>query len=377
VFSGPHLISLDSEDQLYVADTGNNRIAVLPAVTTAGDNPPVLLAIPGLNSPYGVSVNPQTSEIWVANTNANQVLRYPNFASLIANAAPSATLGVFAPLSVALDPFGNPVIAEGATNRVSFYYPAIDFTTSAGGVADRLSGNAANFFGRFAPGMLASIFALPGLRFGDQTASSPSTPLPLTLGDVQVFAAGAPAPLLNVSPAQINFQLPIATPVGGFEEIQVARASTGEVLASWLFRIDTASPGLFTANGSGAGQVAAVNQDGTVNGASHPAKAGGFVTLYATGQGLVDGMPPDGRLAEGLISTPEKPQVFINSGFVPDADVQYSGLAPGFVGMWQSNVRVPADAPPGDVIVFITYEGFNSILDPNGIRRLTTIRTTP
>jgi hypothetical protein len=29
------------------------------------------------------------------------------------------------------------------------------------------------------------------------------------------------------------------------------------------------------------------------------------------------------------------------------------------------------------VIVYIAYDGINSILDPNGIRRMTTIATTP
>ncbi len=80
---------------------------------------------------------------------------------------------------------------------------------------------------------------------------------------------------------------------------------------------------------------------------------------------------------KGLIETPETPQVYINSEYVPAGDVLFSGLAPGFEGLWQINVKVPSDAPPGNVIVFITYGGINSILDPNGIRRLTTISTTP
>ncbi len=118
-------------------------------------------------------VDQATGEIWVANTGGNQLLRYASSASIIASGAPSATLGVFGPVSLALDPFGNPIIAEGATNRVSFYYPAIDYTTSAGGVQGRLSGNAANFFGRFAPGMLATIFSFATAPFGSETASFP------------------------------------------------------------------------------------------------------------------------------------------------------------------------------------------------------------
>jgi uncharacterized protein (TIGR03437 family) len=69
--------------------------------------------------------------------------------------------------------------------------------------------------------------------------------------------------------------------------------------------------------------------------------------------------------------------VFINSGYVGAGDVLYSGLSPGFVGLWQINVKIPSDVPPGAVIVFISYGGINSILDPNGIRRTTTIQVTP
>src|SRR5581483_2614522 len=237
---------------------------------------------------------------------------------------------VLGPLSVATDPFGNPVIAEGGANRIGFYYPAIDYTTSAGGAPGRLSGNAANLFGRFSPGMLATIFSFRSAPFGDTIASFTSNPIAAALGDIQVSVGGTPSPLLYVSPDQINFQVPASIPVGGLEEIQVARVSTGQVLASWLFRIDAESPGLFTLDGSGSGQVAALNQDGSVNNGSNPAKAGSVVTLYATGQGTVGGMPADGQAAQGIFRTPEMPQVFINSGFVPPSDIQFSGLAPGF-----------------------------------------------
>ena len=174
---------------------------------------------------------------------------------------------------------------------------------------------------------------------------------------MRVSVGGTPAPLLYVSPGQINFQVPGATPVGGLEEIQVARVSTGQVLASWLFQIDAESPGLFTVDGSGSGQVAALNQDGSLNNGANPAKAGSVVTLFGTGQGAINGMPPDGQGAQGIVATPETPQVFINSGFVPPGDVQFSGLAPGFAGLWQINVKVPSDAPPADVIVFLDLRG--------------------
>jgi uncharacterized protein (TIGR03437 family) len=88
-------------------------------------------------------------------------------------------------------------------------------------------------------------------------------------------------------------------------------------------------------------------------------------------------MPADGQPAHGLMKTSQTPEVFINSGYVAPGDVLYSGLAPGFAGLWQINVKIPSDVPPGPVIVFISYGGINSILDANGVRRTTTIQVTP
>ena len=90
-------------------------------------------------------------------------------------------------------------------------------------------------------------------------------------------------------------------------------------------------------------------------------------------------MPPDGQPnPSGAFSTSEKPKVIINGpDFVPDGDVQFSGLAPGFVGLWQINVKVPLNVPPADVIVVVSFHGQFSNQDANGIRRMTTIRTAP
>jgi uncharacterized protein (TIGR03437 family) len=381
IFNRPRGISIDADDQLYVADSGNNRVAIMPNVPASGNNPPVSFSITGLSSPDDVFIDLATDFIWVADTGNNRVLQYPKYSTFINNPAPNVAITtVFGPVSAAVDPFSNPVIAESSINRVSFFYPAIDYTSAAGGVSGRLSGNSANYFQRFAPGMLASIFAFPGQSFGSQTATNGSIPIPTTLGNVQVTVGGLPAPLLYVSPSQINFQVPGATPVGATQEIEVTQASSGQVLASWPFQIDAVSPGLFTTNATGSGQVATINQDGSINDSTHPAKAGTYVSLYATGQGVVSGMPPDGEPAptNTLITTPQLPNVFINGFQVPSTGVQFSGLAPGYVGLWQINAQIPSNVPPGAVSVFIIVDGIASALDATGmIRRATTIYVTP
>ena len=375
----PHMIAVDSDDRLFVADTGNNRIAVYRNVPSAGNDPIVSFSLTGLSSPFGVTVNYDTGEVWVADSGSNHLYRYPRFDTLVSNPMANVTITSFGSLAVALDPFGNPLSAE-SINRVAFYYPSIDFTNAAGGLPGRYSGNAANYFPRFAPGMLASIFAFNMTHFGLDTGGATSTPLPTTLADVQVSVNGTLAPLLYVSPGQINFQVPSNAPVGSTPvEFQVVKASTGQILASSLFRIDSVSPGLFTADSSGSGQLAAVNQDGTVNSALHPAKAGTFISLYGTGLGVLAGAPPDGTPATGALSTNITPDVFINGTRLEPADINYSGLAPGFIGLWQINAKIPATVPTSGtpVSVVIVFNGVNSRLDEFGDGRTTTIRTTP
>jgi uncharacterized protein (TIGR03437 family) len=382
ILRGPTLMNLDPDDHLYVADTGNNRVAIFPNVPFAGDNPTLLFSITGLSSPTGVVVNKTTREVWVANLNGNSVLRYPKYETLVLNPAlTTATFGSFLPIAISLDPFGNPVVAEAGANRIAFYYPAIDNTPSAGGISGRFSGNAANFFQRFAPGMHASIFPFLNSRFGDQTVLNSSIPIATTLGDVQVFVGGLPAPLSYVSPIQINLVIPNLVPLGT-QEFQVVRASTGQLIASINFKIDAVSPGLFTSDGSGSGQVAAINfEDGSFNGPAHPVKAGQVLSLYGTGPGPVSTPQVDGVPASGTVKVTGQTRVIVNNAYLPDASILFSGLSPGSVGLWQINILIPKDVPTSNIevpIAVVLNSDFSSTSDPlSGLVRKTTIRTTP
>ncbi len=389
LLSQPSLLTLDVDDTLYVADTGNNRIVVYHQIPAAlgqsGNDPAPSISLTGLNKPYGVFADHNNNQVWVADTANNRLLRYEPFDTLGSSGTTptfDVSLPSAAPFAVTLDPFDNPVSAEGGYNRVAFFYPEIDNTNAAGGIAGRFSGNAANYFQVFAPSMLASIFAFQNTHFGIQTAGASSVPLPTTLGDVEVFVNGVAAPLLYASPPQINFQVPSSTPAGSTPvEFQVVKASTGQILADSFFQVNPVSPGLFTADSSGSGQLAALNQDGSVNSATNPAKAGTYISLFGTGPGVVSGAPPDGTPAptDKLLPTSSTPVVYINAVEIPASDINFSGLAPGFIGLWQINVKVPANVPtPGTPVpVALLYDGINSRLDAFGNGRVTTINTTP
>jgi uncharacterized protein (TIGR03437 family) len=368
--SNPRLITVDQDDKLYIADQKNNRVVVYFQVPTLGIDPSPSLSITTLNQPFGVFADKTTGQIWVADTFNGRVLRYPSFSNISTSGAtitPDVTIPSNGPVAVAVDPYDNPVVAEGGANRVAFFYLQIGS-----------GGNAANYFEIFAPGMLASIFAAQGSYFGLQMASAGSVPLPTTLGGVEVLVGGTPAPLLYTSQSQINFQVPYEAQVGSTPiEFQVLNPSTGQILASNFFRIDPYAPGLFTADSSGENQLAALNQDNSVNSQTHPAKAGSIIQLFGTGVGVVTGGPKDGEPApSALLPTSDTPQVYINGTQVP---VSYSGLAPGFVGLWQINAQIPANAPTptNPVPVAVVYQGLNTRLNSAGQGVTTYIYTTP
>ncbi len=215
---------------------------------------------------------------------------------------------------------------------------------------------------RVAPGELIAIF---GSNLASGIAYADSIPISTSLGDVQsVTFNGTPAPILFVSSGQINVQLPweLSAPSSGTSNVTlvVTRKSNG---ASTPVQtpIGQFSPGIFTAPANGAGQaLALIYPDnaiaapaGSISGRlTRPAKPGDILQIYCTGLGPVmepgsGSNPPDGSPPQGTTNTVATPTVTIGGITAP---LQFSGLAPGFVGLYQINVQVPANAPTGNAV---------------------------
>jgi len=218
-----------------------------------------------------------------------------------------------------------------------------------------------------APGELVAIF---GIDMG------PTPPLTMaedinpgfadtTLGGVSVQIDGQDAPLLYVSNTQINLQVPYEVTQGTNKDLTVSYGSNTFTLP---VTIAAADPGIFTADGSGSGAIAAVNQhtvsgvtQWTLNTASSPAYAGDIVELYLTGEGdWVD---------RGVVPTPtgfvvpydmsplpqDKPYPSVTIDGLP-ATVQYAGPAAGSImGLLQINVQVPVVTASGAQAVSVTF----------------------
>jgi uncharacterized protein (TIGR03437 family) len=351
-FNSPMHIATDTDDRLYVCDAGNRRIVIFDRVLSATNNasPAIVLTRysadssgrqEGLGNVQGINVSPRTGEVWVTDALNNRVIRYPRFDRLITIPASDYLIPSFLPQAVSIDAFDNLLIAEGS-NRVAFHYPGLATLSAAHFLRRRIS-----------PGMVAAMYPL-GIAFGDSTVTAPGYPLPTDLADLQVLVDEIPAPLYFVSPGQINFYVPMRLEPGTQSTFIVQRKSNNQILASGVLDIGVATPAFFTTTQNGQGQIAALNEDNTVNTNTNGIARGSVIQLFATGQGFVPNAPPDGTPPSGVVPTPSLPRVVIGSGFVADSDILYSGLAPGLVGVWQINVKVPLTVPPGsatDVVV--------------------------
>ena len=218
--------------------------------------------------------------------------------------------------------------------------------------------NAASFQSNvLVPGSIVSLF---GTDFATGTASAVGLPLPDTLAGTRVQVNGSLAPLFYVSPTQINFQVPWRVAGGTLGAISLDFSDQSIATVP----IVSASPGIFTVEHNGEGQGAVLiagtgSYAAPVGEASRgfPVARGGYIEIYATGLGAVDNEPRDGSLASSdpLSRTIATPSVTI--GGVP-AEVTFSGLAPGQVGLYQVNARVPHDAPVGDFVpLVLSMEG--------------------
>jgi uncharacterized protein (TIGR03437 family) len=217
--------------------------------------------------------------------------------------------------------------------------------------------NAASWSSPVSPGALAAVF---GSNLASKQESA-TPPYPAALGGTTVTINGTAAPLLFASPGQINFQMPSA--LANSEWFNVSSATivvTTAAGSSAPVEFGLASlPGLFTADGSGCGQAAALNirADGSVsvNSPTNSATPGDYVALYGTGFGFSATQPPDGTAAAGAAALQTMPGVTVDQNLT--ASIAYAGLAPTLAGVDQINLQVPAATRNGCAVPVLASAG--------------------
>ncbi len=181
-----------------------------------------------------------------------------------------------------------------------------------------------------------------------------------------------------MSPGQISYLVMYDIASSGTAEIQVVRKSTSEILAAGTVNLALVSPALFVQGSAEQGPVAALNQDGTVNTPGNPIARGQYISLFATGLGAVGGAPAEGTPPPGPAPASEFLRVLINTEFVKDEDIQYFGLAPSLVGVYQINVKIPDSAAPASAVdVVVQVRSMNSNVGTGGKLLKTTISVKP
>jgi endoglucanase len=252
------------------------------------------------------------------------------------------------PLSV--QPLGDFAIDREQLPTLLAHLPPASFRTASA---------AASFGYAVAPGELVAGY---GAGLAPETGTA-TLPLPTKLQDTQVQVTDSSgnvafAPLVYVSPGQLNYQVPAGTPAG----LATAKVlSGGTQVANGILQVSTIAPTLFTANGNGLGVAAAqiqrINPDGTStyeDVAVYDQGTGQFVASPIAFEGdrlflLLYGTGFDHASGAGGTT------VMVGEAA---AQVAYSGPQSQFAGEDQINAELPASlAGAGQVTVSVTVDG--------------------
>ena len=253
-------------------------------------------------------------------------------------------LGRIALKCVLYDASQSQVVAESgsylfAINSSASGNPAI----TPGGVGDAARGGAV-----VARGGLASIY---GTNLAASTTKPGVVPVSTYLGGVQVSVGGRYAPIMFISPKQINFQVPFETPVSSGVPVIVTR----DGVASSPVNVTVAdyAPAVFVYGN--APDPIAVHANGSLITAANPAAAGEVIVVYGTGVGKLSPFEPE---------TGDSPIITARATLTPtvtvggsNAPVLFAGLTSGFVGLAQFNIQLPNPLPGGGSLPLVISFG--------------------
>ena len=385
--TAPEGLFVDSAYNLYVADAGDNRVLVFTNTQSASVAGAVATFVIGQNRfdtstastirhPMDVGVD-STGGIYVSDAANNRIF---TFASLLflpsAGARPNAVIGqkdttsnqpnwnstdglptaegLSAPWAVYLDRQDTLYVGDTGNSRVVHFLKAASIMNAASLQAST----------PVAPGGVVSLF---GTGFGDGADTDPGASWPTSLANLEVVVNDTnTAPLQFVHPRQINLQMPTGTP-GGSARVAVRLSDTAELMAGTTVLVTSSAPGLFTTSLDGFAPGPVLNTDGSRNSSSAPAAKGSVISLFGTGQGPVSPPVANGGVAPAAptantVAVPtsdiqtcstRQPSLCVilgNSASAVLGNIQFSGLTPGFVGIWQIDVQIPQTAPSGNAV---------------------------
>jgi len=224
---------------------------------------------------------------------------------------------------------------------------AAPFITSAGITS------AASYISGITPGGLVTIFGI-NLSIGlTGIASSDQTPWPTSLSGTEVSMDGVAVPITSLvklnGQEQVTVQAPFvldARPI-----VHVSVLTSAGVSDPVPVLVSRAHIGLFLIDGINGAILRGANS--SVVGPANPVAKGEGIVIFATGLGATSNAPPAGVASPSnpLAETVLKPTVTIGGA---NAQVLFSGLSPGFVGLYQINAIVPEPISSGSLNLTVT-----------------------
>ncbi len=360
----PTGVTLDAAGNIYIADQGNNRVRmVTPDGTIStfagsasyglGDGGSATAA--ALNAPASVAVDP-AGNVYVADSGNNRVREISGgtittFAGTGdccygGDGGPAASAQVNSPLGLLVDSSGRVYVADTGNNAVRLIQPA---PTGSGPTIAAVANGASNLTGAIAPGEVIVIYGQglgPAQFAAPQVAvSSGGATGPVQFNGVEVLIGGTPAQIIYVSAGQLSVVVPAGLTGGS---AQVAVQYLGQTGGAVTIPLAVAAPALFTLDSSGAGQALAINGNGTLNGSDHPAAPGSTVTLFLTGA--------PSQIQSGPLS------VLIGGQQATITDLTRAGSAPGVTA-----IAVQTPFGPSTVMSVPIVLQVGSISSPGGV----------
>jgi uncharacterized protein (TIGR03437 family) len=377
VLKSPKGVAVDAAGRVYIADTDNCRILkVTPSgsitITTtvtgsdsgacgySGDGGPAASAL--LDHPSGVALD-AAGNLYIADTFNQRIRRVSaatgtittlagkRFSGYTGDGGSSASAELSFPLAVLVGPHGNIYVSDTQNSVIRLMTaapPAINGVITSSGFGG---------FTSIAPGAFIEIYgsnlAADSLNWG---SSFNGVNAPTSLAGTKVTIGGQPAFIAYDSPGQVNAVVP-------------SNVATGQQQITVTTAIGTSAPYTVTVNPTAAGLLAPgylniggmqyvgalfpdwqtlVAPPGAISGyASRRARPGDVLIIFGIGFGPVTDNTPAGQIDQNLNSTLATPfRLFFGSTPV---ELQFAGLAPSLVGVYQFNVVVP-NIPPSDAV---------------------------
>jgi uncharacterized protein (TIGR03437 family) len=375
--SSPNSVTVDSAGNLYISDYDNNRVRKVSngiITTVAGDGPdggfsgfggdggPATSA--QLNEPWGTAVD-SDGNLYIADTGNQRIRRVlgggvistiagSSTAGFSGDHGPATSAGLNSPTGVAVDAAGNIYIADSQNSRVRILTPGTAPSINPNGVVPVYSSVPTIQSGAWVS-VYGTELAIDTLLWNDD--------FPASLGGTSVTIDNKPAYLWFVSPTQINLQVPDDATTGTVSVVVTTPAGTGTSTVTLASQAPSFSlladdkhvvAEIATPNGTGAYGGGTYDLAGPLNTFSfptRPVKPGETLLLYGVGFGPTLPAVPAGKLFSSSAHTVGTVTVTIGG---VQANVTWSGIMQA--GLYQINIVVPA-ALSGDQPLLATVNG--------------------